>query len=557
MDEAKEQLEDLSHQQRKCIRFPRLGSPSRTDLKSSQREQAAQATTAPWTHDLHEIVANAHPAAVIAQQRRPSIPSKIIVPTSRPAAPGQTVPITPRSFDVTKLLGNAHIKVFLPGMKAPVSFADVSIKQHTRLPTHRPPLRRDKPVRISLAFMKSPRYIFPPVDRSFIFIPRAQRPNQQAFTRGRGKLGSVAGSRRDSVHGGSVYSPASVAISRRSSIAQDFTHGRIMSPASSIPSRAPIPDTGGPVVRLPRHSVKTSPAEYAVVPGAGTPIAQHPYAQTYPSPQKERFRENRHQSIPMHQPKPQKAVSVAGIESPASASFHAPPQQQQLPFHSQLPQQFNGQQQQQQPHAQEQQQTYQQGRQYSIPSQGTPLSNIPERAIHAQPFQPPQPAFQPEQLYPPGYPVYYYPAPQGQPQYPPVPIFIPPGTHHHPQQLQQANYAPVVLPHHPSPQQQQQQQQQDSSTLEDPEASSSSHQQQQQQQANMVAYESNGMTYYYDASQLYAPGAPADNGYAYTVQGMGGMMTPSPEVGHVGAWYQYPQVAHGTMLYGGQAQGQQ
>lgn len=57
--------------------------------------------------------------------------------------------------------------------------------------------------------------------------------------------------------------------------------------------------------------------------------------------------------------------------------------------------------------------------------------------------------------------------------------------------------------------------------------------------ANMYAYESNGVTYYYDQTQLYtAP--PAIEGYpqaSYAVPGMGGMMTPSPE----GAAYYYPQ----------------
>lgn len=54
---------------------------------------------------------------------------------------------------------------------------------------------------------------------------------------------------------------------------------------------------------------------------------------------------------------------------------------------------------------------------------------------------------------------------------------------------------------------------------------------------NMVAYESNGMTYYVDSTQLYPP-APAE-GYPqpnYAVPGMGGMMTPGPD----GAYY-YPQ----------------
>jgi hypothetical protein len=42
-------------------------------------------------------------------------------------------------------------------------------------------------------------------------------------------------------------------------------------------------------------------------------------------------------SIPMHQPRPQKAVSVAGIDSPAAFHFKGPQQQQELPFHQQVP----------------------------------------------------------------------------------------------------------------------------------------------------------------------------------------------------------------------------
>ena len=57
----------------------------------------------------------------------------------------------------------------------------------------------------------------------------------------------------------------------------------------------------------------------------------------------------------------------------------------------------------------------------------------------------------------------------------------------------------------------------------------------------MVAYESNGMTFYVDAAQLPVPayGGPPAESYpqaSYAVPGMGGMMTPSPE----GAYY-YPQ----------------
>lgn len=67
-------------------------------------------------------------------------------------------------------------------------------------------------------------------------------------------------------------------------------------------------------------------------------------------------------------------------------------------------------------------------------------------------------------------------------------------------------------------------------------------------QTGMVAHESNGMVYYYDPGQIaYAAAPPPMEGYPppgnYTVPGMGGMMTPSPD------GYYYPQVPPGGMVY--------
>jgi hypothetical protein len=185
-------------------------------------------------------------------------------------------------------------------------------------------------------------------------------------------------------------------------------------------------------------------------------------------------------------------------------SFNPPQQQEQQPFHQQVPANLNG------AGPAEQQQFYQHSRQLSYPSQvsnGTPLSNIPERAIHAPAFQPyVQPGFQPQGFVPQGY---YYPPNGVQPQYMApagmVPIFVP--------GAQQPGYVmPVTAP-------------------------AVATQQAPAGQVSMVPYESNGMTYYVDSSQLY-PSAPIE-GYAqpsYTVPGMGGMMTPGPD----GAYY-YPQ----------------
>lgn len=63
-------------------------------------------------------------------------------------------------------------------------------------------------------------------------------------------------------------------------------------------------------------------------------------------------------------------------------------------------------------------------------------------------------------------------------------------------------------------------------------------------QGGMVAYEQNGMVFYYDASQV--PGPPAAEAPSfpnYTMAGMGGMMTPTPD------GYYYPQMPNGTVYY--------
>jgi hypothetical protein len=214
----------------------------------------------------------------------------------------------------------------------------------------------------------------------------------------------------------------------------------------------------------------------------------------------------------MHQPRPQKTVSVAGIESPASLSFNPPQQQEQQPFHQQVPAHING----AAPAAE--QSYYQHGRHPSYPSQvstGTP-HNIPERAIHAPAFQPyAQPGFQPQAFVPQSY---YYPQNGAQPPYMApasmVPMFVPGAQQ--PGYVMPASAPPVAAPPAPAG------------------------------PPNMVAYESNGMTYYVDSAQLYTAPPPVEN-YAqpsYAVPGMGGMMTPGPD----GAYY-YPQQMQPATFY--------
>ncbi|KAJ4332961.1 hypothetical protein N0V95_009536 [Ascochyta clinopodiicola] len=490
-----------------------------TDTTPSLRQHANEATDSPWQHDLHDAVnAPHHHHQHHHVQPAPSGPAASTLPAHHaPPHTSQDAPRAPfvpaakppptRNFSTTVHTHNAVVRILLPNMKAPITFQNVPIKSHTRLPNHRPPLRRDKPVRISLP-PSAPRYIFPTVERSFIFIPRALRPNQQGFGRGRGRFGSMGGgggfsSRRTSAYGGSVYSP-SVALSRRSSIARD----NMVSPAGSIMSRnGSFIDPSRPVVRLPPGGVRMPTGPAIISPTNGS----------YPLPQKPAFRENWAQGqLPMHQPRPQKNVNVAGIESPASMNFNPPQQQEQQPFHQQVPAHING-----AGPSGEQPAFYQHARQPSYPgpvSTGTPLSNIPERAIHAPAFQPFQPGYQPQAFVPQGY---YYPPNAPQPQYMApagmVPMFVPGAQP--PYAMPAPPPAPAVAP--PPP----------------PAAGP----------PNMVAYEQNGMTYYVDSNQLpYAPPAPVENFAqpSYAVPGMGGMMTPGPD----GAYY-YPQQMQPAAFY--------
>ncbi|KAF4237227.1 hypothetical protein CNMCM8980_007103 [Aspergillus fumigatiaffinis] len=461
------------------------------------RHSKPDASEGQWTHDLHEMVAGDEPV------NKPSaVPGSMsnFAPKPVPTAPRSTPPN--RSFSSTTLIGNVPVVVFLQGMARPIPFPAVPKKQHTRLPQHRPPLRRDKPVRISFPG-QSPRYIFPSTERSFIFIPRALRPNQQGY-RGRGR-GGFYGGRRPSIYAGSVYTP-SVTASRRSSMGKSASHDGYPSPAASVLSRHTVVTTenGKPIVRLPPPSRPLGgvpPAVAAAGPGAVV-TASLPQPMPQPQPQQPSYRESRPAPIPMHQPRPQKAVSVADIETPASFSFNAPQPQQEQPFQHQVPVPING-------------PGYGTDAQ-SAHAAGTPSSHIPERAIHAQPFQPY--GFQQAQpFYPTAYPpgtVYY---PVSGTEFPPYNAAGMPGASlvPYPPAGQQAPY--VVPGAH-------------ASSAEQP------------SQPGTVAHEAGGTVYFYDATQMWpnasyaTPSAPGSGG----VIGMGGMMTPP------GTTFYYPQPQGGV-----------
>lgn len=129
---------------------------------------SAPAEEGPWAHDLHEsLVNNAAAKSGTSQTAADTAPDHQLRPAIQPVSN----PPPNRTFSSSVQTGVIQLKVFLPNMQEPIVFSSVPCMQHTRLPHHRPPLRRDKPVRVSLPD-KAPMYIFPAVDRSFIFIDR-------------------------------------------------------------------------------------------------------------------------------------------------------------------------------------------------------------------------------------------------------------------------------------------------------------------------------------------------------------------------------------------------
>lgn len=453
---------------------------------SPMYQPADPTTSSAWTHDMHDTSTHTY------QSRRPRHVQQHEGPPNGdgyiPTCKESDTPIN-RTLSTEKHIGNAQVRVYLPNMTDAIVFPGLHIKQYTKLPDHRPPLRRDKPVRISLP-ERSPRYIYPAPDRSFTFIPRALRPNQQ---RVRGKprsgFGSVSGfSRRTSIFGGSyygsMYSP-SVNMSRRSSIVneRDF----MFSPTGSVVSRAPHPVDNRPIVRLP-----PGPRMDMMMPDIGAQFATALPVQEMPPPAKMEPPPTEGQPVPvlpMYQPRPQKNISVAHIESPTMSQG----QFQQQAFHQQVPVQVST-------GYQREGHSRRQSQSHHVSS--TPLSHIPERTGHAGSFShgyAQQGYYQgqqvPQQM--PNQQGYYY---QG---YPSTGMNAPASGY--PSNATSPNYA------------MQGQMDQSQGGLAN----------------NLVAQEVNGMVYYFDPSQMQPPTTyppyPATQNYPTSGMGMHGMMTPSPD----------------------------
>ena len=485
---------------------------------ANQTVQAERAAEEPWKHDLHDTInedptSAAQANSTVANQNQTE--SARLFPKSMP--PSQAPPQRVLSFSRTTLVGKVQIRVFFHGMKTPIIFSEVPWKQYTRLPDHRPPLRRDKPVRVSLPEHPQ-RYIFPTPERSFIFIPRQMRPNQQGFGRNayqRSLGGYGYSSRRTSAYGGSMYA-ASVAASRRSSFAS-IARESAFSPVGSFAGGMP---PTRPIVRLPHsqhHSFSASSTPMRSLSGHRTPTGMQVH--TFPLPQQPTF-----QGIPtttVHQPRPQKAISVTGIESPAILQ-QAPMQQEMQPFQNQLPAHLH----EQTAFVQPPPPYFSPRQQYQYPQHpqtSTPLSGIPEQSIHAASFQPGTLPYGQNPYYAPypqqGY--YYPPVPYG---YQPMPMYVSP-----PQNYMAPPSGPAMGPPSSSGPQ----------TNSQP-SDESQQQQPPQSQSGMVAHESNGMVYYIPASE--AQQQPRGESYqpaesfvpSYAMPGLA-PPTPAPE-----AAYYYP-----------------
>ncbi|KAF8461899.1 CASC3/Barentsz eIF4AIII binding-domain-containing protein [Kalaharituber pfeilii] len=476
----------------------------------------------PWRHDAYE--------ELLAAERPPFNPQ---LPAGL-RAPRQEVP---RKFGRMDTMGTTKIIVNLPGMKYPITFSEVPYKVYTRLPYHRPPLRRDKPIRISIPDQPI-KYIYPHHTRSFVFIPRAMRPGGSGFAGGGPpavKRGGLNRGSTRSIHGGSVVSQ-SATMSRGSSF-QPENQPQTEPPAMQVSADAtpanvevveasatetvreetvqqqeakpavPAEPDSKELMELNQTRVLPSPNKTAA------PVVKPP--PSYPTPVPPIHDARGTPVIPMHQPRPQKTVSVADIETPVSMHYsnqfvqHSYLDGTATPTNcpaSNLP-------------------AYSHSRQPSYQSQpsGTPLSQIPERAVHAQPFQPstytqqPAPYYYSSQPQSHTHPIHHHaahtiyshqpPPYTASPQYVSSPL--PNGTptvYHTIPAAQQPPAVPTAAPPMPMP--------------------------------TTIAQESNGTVYYYDPSTYYAAYAATS-----TYPGMA-PLTPAPDPGVGvpvgGTMYYYP-----------------
>ncbi|KAK5129584.1 hypothetical protein LTR08_003049 [Meristemomyces frigidus] len=604
---------------------PVLGSRAPFSPATQLVPQAEQA----WKHDLHDTIneepapppvpALAKPPADSPQQREAEDSARLFPkpPTTLASIHHHYQPQTPRtlSFSSTTLVGKVQIRVFLPTttLTRPLTFVEVPWRNYLRLPDHRPPLRRDKPVRVSLPD-QPPRYIFPSMERSFIFIPRQNRPNQgygyqqqggyhrASSTYQRSNYGGYAGnsSRRTSVFGGSVYASSVAGASRRSSMAgaggRSLSRADAFSPMSftsaggmSVGVPFPVaPAQGHPVVCLPSTHITTPqpPSQQMTIAGGlrtptgmltpsgmgmHTPAGLGMQIHTYPLPQQPVLRGTPTHKV--HQPRPQKNISMEGIESPALLQQRDPSQDSvggafagQLPARLQADGQGGGYGQMDEPMMgtgtqfwEPRGQQQQQGFGYPLQQGATPLSGIPEMGMqHAQAFPP---AYQPPPYYIP-----YVGAPQQQQQQ----YYYSSPEHHQPgyQQHQgMAYYAPQqgympppppfamspMAPPMPPPQQQSFQEQPPQS------APSNTNTQESTAQSGMIARERNGMVFYvpqseaeqepetqYQSAESFVPTEGQYQPAESFVPGYAAMpVTPGSE----GAYF-YPQ--QGGMWYPGQ-----
>ncbi|KAL2888267.1 hypothetical protein HOO65_040604 [Ceratocystis lukuohia] len=240
-------------------------SATAAPLPRLYRNTNIDTTPAQWTHDKH-FETSYYPYGYVGNLN-PNSHANNRQPESGLKRQPESQQRIDRSLSSEKHIGNVRMRVIIPGMDSPKLYDGFRLKQYTKLPDHRPPLRRDKPVQVRIPGDHM-RLVLPANDRSFDFIPRALRPNQQKSraNRQRSQYGSMSTySRAPSIYGGasSLYSASivpSLAPSRRSSIVDVM-----FSPAAPIVSRPvlPIVDSARPKVKLPPPAQSISPYSQA------------------------------------------------------------------------------------------------------------------------------------------------------------------------------------------------------------------------------------------------------------------------------------------------------
>lgn len=330
----------------------------------------------PWTHDLHDSVSK---IASGSKAAKPLLGRHGPTSSNNTENPAASVDDTlSKTFSTTLILGQVPVIISLPEMRETRVVQNVKRQKHTILPHHRPPLRRDKPIRVFLPGQQ-PRYVSPTNERSFIFLSRTFRSHRDGIQDGARRNNFHLSHRRYRGIGGGNTS--SLEVSGKLSVADE------------VPSEKIGPSAAEPGESVARFS---SSVPATVLSMSVNSNLRHDDAELSNFAASIEHDNNEPESIAersaMDQARPNVSIPVSDLDSAEKLQPNLPMpspalQQQQQPFHQQMPPLVN-----RPAQSEDDSPLYDHNRVHELSQMAhdnsVPAPRMSKEAIYAQPFQP-------------------------------------------------------------------------------------------------------------------------------------------------------------------------